>query len=118
MGVSYAVYVLSLIIFLNKLSHRSCLRLCRVGCWNFSRLYWLEFPGDIGSKAYVFELFLDRHLTRGVIFANFQAEGTFCSAKVLFNIIEAGWARTSAKSFNNQFGKPSGPKALRELSFF
>ena len=38
---------------------------------------------------------------RGVIFANFQAEGHFCSVKVLFKI-----------AFNNQFGKPSGPEAL------
>ena len=57
-------------------------------------------------------------LIRGVIFANFQAEGHFCSAKVLFKIVEAGQARTSAKSFSNQFGKPSGPEALRGLSFF
>ena len=57
-------------------------------------------------------------MIRGVTFANFQAEGNFCSAKALFKIIEAGWARTFAISFNNQIGKPSGPEALRALSFF
>ncbi len=57
-------------------------------------------------------------LIRGVIFANFQAEGNFCSVKVLFNMVEAGWARTSAKSFNNQFGKPSSLQASRGLSLF
>ncbi len=55
---------------------------------------------------------------RGVIFANFQAEENFCSARVLFNMVGAGCARTSVKSFNNQFGKPSGPEAFRGLSFF
>ena len=33
-------------------------------------------------------------------------------------MVQTGSARTSANSFNNQFGNPSGPEALRGLSFF
>ena len=33
-------------------------------------------------------------------------------------MVQTGSARTSANSFNNQFGNPSGLGALRGLSFF
>ena len=72
---------------------------------------------DIGLRC-VLTLVTGLVLIRGAIFANFQVEGNFCSRKELFNIVQTGWARTSANSFSNQFGNSSGPDALRGLSLF
>jgi hypothetical protein len=54
----------------------------------------------------------------GTTSAVFHEAGSRCSLKLLLRIELTGWARTSAYSFNTQFGTPSGPEAFLGLSEF
>ena len=56
-------------------------------------------------------------LGNGMTSANFQGEGSSCSANELFRIWVMGSARKSAYSFRSQFPIPSGPEAYLGFSF-
>ena len=51
----------------------------------------------------------------GTTSAAFHEARSRCSLKLLLRIELTGWARTSAYSFNTQFGTPSGPEAFLGL---
>ena len=69
---------------------------------------------EMGLRSLLMSSIVDA-VGRGGTSAIFQARGTLHSEKEVLRISAIGAARISAYSFNNQFGRSSGPPARAQL---